>query len=233
MLASSSLAPREGILTEVLVPSGKEVLSRSLSSRAMSPGSLQEVPKGRIPGATSQDTATTQDTTTSEDTESLSQDASVSSSQSARESLLPHSQGPERRSMLGRDSSASDVAKAGSSVVIGRLSFCTHPELHGTLCTTCGRNVVGPSVKSHDGKHGARESGRSWHGPGGASNGAGEGGMEQRLGEISSMSKVTMKGGGTLTLSSTGKPATLGLCGMNLVGRPLTQLKVSRGALVE
>ena len=100
---------------------------------------------------------------------------------------------------------AAAVNEGGTAkgVVIGRLSFCSHPELHGTLCTSCGRSVVPAGAKEEAGG-----GGRGKGGEGGAGRGGGGepvwGSAEDPEEEEGPMSKVTMKGGGTLTVSSTG-----------------------------
>lgn len=86
-------------------------------------------------------------------------------------------------------------------MVIGRISFCGHPELHGTLCTSCGRNVHTTATAA---PHADRGKNGRLGGGGDESSGRGEGQNEEGGYAMSTMSKVTMKGGGTLTVSSTG-----------------------------
>lgn len=86
------------------------------------------------------------------------------------------------------------------SVTVGKLSYCSHPELHGTLCTSCGRQIT--ALSDPPGAVDGFPSGvNGVPGVGGGQGGSGDG-ME---GRTKSMSKVTMKGGGTLTVSSTGE----------------------------
>lgn len=136
----------------------------------------------------------TQDTTASDDTESCPQETADSFEwKKEGEALLqPRDDEPSLR----RESSAVEE-KLNSSVIIGRLSYCGHPELHGTLCTSCGRKIVTiPEITDKNGS----QSGSSTSGSGARGGTDAESGYRERA-----MSKVTMKGGGTLTLSSTGK----------------------------
>lgn len=80
---------------------------------------------------------------------------------------------------------------AGLGVLVGRLSFCGHPELHGTLCTSCGRNVLP-----------AQENGRGEEEAGGGG-GAGAGGGERE--ESGDTHQVLMKGGKMMSVTAEGE----------------------------
>lgn len=225
-------APREGILTELLIPTGGEVVTVSTSSSMAPSRQAENSSKMDTTSTGSQDTIPTQEdsaTMTTQDTATLSSmESSSDSLSSCSQEVQPLLHTPSQVRSQDSDASAQRTdkqsslpspldyrtsrqgepkpAKPTSPIVIGRLSFCGHPELHGTLCTSCGRSVLNAQSAEEPG---ARSGGCGGAG-GRAAVGGRSGGFVDGLGERKhmeregGMSKVTMKGGGTLTLSSTG-----------------------------
>lgn len=220
------LAPREGILTELLIPTGGEV---GVSAPAASSSTTQSDPQSQ--GATRPPQpagdGSAQDAWVKSPSEAPSKDQSQSSSQLSEEStqeLSQESSDTPRSSPLPQEPDPQDATAAAATVnptpltnqntepktlvtkiikpavvvvIVGRLSFCGHPELHGTLCTSCGRNVAPLAAGASNSK--SAERGHR------ASGGFNAGSRERNSEHGGAMSKVTMKGGGTLTLSSTGE----------------------------
>lgn len=235
-------APREGILTELLIPTGGEVgvptPAAPLSTTQADPQSqgiekpLQAAGEGSAqdpsvedpseasskfsPEAPSKDQSPSLSSQLSEESTQApspdSNDSLSSSSPSLSEEPDAHEQStaaaveppPVTNHNAESETPVDKVIKpveavktaAATTVVVGRLSFCGHPELHGTLCTSCGRNVLPGEAEGSDEKSGERGNR--------ASGGFSAGSRERNSEDGGAMSKVTMKGGGTLTLSSTG-----------------------------
>ncbi len=109
----------------------------------------------------------------------------------------------------GEDKSA--AATPAAAVAVGRISFCGHPELHGTLCTSCGRNVLPTGAKANGGKaKGGRKKGGA-AGIGGAAGGRGAGGREEGDGDhdhdddhVGDTHQVLMKGGKMMSVTAEG-----------------------------
>ena len=210
-------APREGILTELVVATGGHVFpAQAPPSQDTSPANTdaKAAANSQPPSARGGNTA----------------EGPVAAAATATAAAVAGGTGALAPAEAGAGSAAGGavmVTGTGTpeSVVVGRLSFCSHPELHGTLCTSCGRNVVPPAGKEEGATGGAGGGGRR-----GRTGGAGGGGRRGRggsgvdggegrgaggkpswdsaeglgEGEVAMMSKVTMRGGGTLTVSSTG-----------------------------
>lgn len=90
-------------------------------------------------------------------------------------------------------------AGAAAAAIVGRISFCGHPELHGTLCTSCGRSVVPPAAnggRREDSAGGGANGGGG--GGGGSTDGDGEGGG-------GGTHQVLMKGGKMMSVTAEGE----------------------------
>ncbi|CAN0068154.1 unnamed protein product [Ectocarpus sp. 6 AP-2014] len=157
------VAPREGILTELLVPTGGQV----------SPG--QGCPDQDAPAA---------DSASSKTPAAAAVAAAI------------------------RTDDGAEPQASGEGVVVGRISFCAHQELHGTLCTSCGRVVLPQS-----------ENGRG-RGQGDAAAG---GGGERREEGGGDTHQVLMKGGKIMSVTAEGRR----MMHMNKSGRLLNSKKLS------
>lgn len=197
-------APREGILTELLIPTGGEVgvtMARlSLSKQPETPPQDATRPSENCAersGERSAKQPPQEGTTTASTTAELSSLETRPHAETSKRELAvdaaPSTTKPSHQATTPEKRFTVD----DKAVVIGRLSFCGHPELHGTLCTSCGRNVVVGTDTDEYAKDGGGRGGGEIDDDG--SNAARRGGT----------AKVTMKGGGTLTLSSTGERAFL------------------------
>ena len=183
-----SPAPREGILSEILIPSGGDVCPP-----------LEQRPTKAENAATAKDAAP--------------EDAAPAKvlEEGERSKPLHPDKGLQGSVQAGVAVHAGVSSSCQEAVVVGRLSFCGHPELHGNLCTSCGRRVIAPEeiatgvgeVSAVNGSH-SGAIGISKRGIGGACGEGVHGGERDRVAPMT-MAKVTMKGGGTLTVSSTGE----------------------------
>lgn len=101
---------------------------------------------------------------------------------------------------------------ATAAVVVGRISFCGHPELHGTLCTSCGRNVVPPGAKANGGRRkgdaaaagGGGGNGAGGRGAGGREEGDAEGDHDHDHDHVGDTHQVLMKGGKVMSVTAEG-----------------------------
>lgn len=99
----------------------------------------------------------------------------------------------------GTATSTSATAKSpgkdkDAAVPVGRISFCGHPELHGTLCTSCGREVLPPGGNGS----GNQDDGGGGGGGGGRDENDGDGG-------VGDTHQVLMKGGKMMSVTAEGK----------------------------
>ncbi|CAM9740263.1 unnamed protein product, partial [Ectocarpus sp. 13 AM-2016] len=175
------VAPREGILTELLVPTGGQV----------SPG--QSFPNQDAPAA----------------------DNALSKIPAAAAAAAAVAAAAAAATTIGTDAGAEPQA-SGEGVVVGRISFCAHQELHGTLCTSCGRVVL---PQSENGR-GRRQGGASGSGGGGGSGGASGEQQEEGAGDTH---QVLMKGGKMMSVTAEGRR----MMHMNKSGRLLNSKKLS------
>ncbi|CAN0074992.1 unnamed protein product, partial [Ectocarpus sp. 8 AP-2014] len=105
---------------------------------------------------------------------------------------------------------------SGEGVVVGRISFCAHQELHGTLCTSCGRVVL---PQSENGR--GRGQGGAGGGGGGGGSGGGSGERQEEGG--GDTHQVLMKGGKMMSVTAEGRR----MMHMNKSGRLLNSKKLS------
>lgn len=104
-------------------------------------------------------------------------------------STSPPAQDDKSTSTSSTNDDDDDDDEDAAGVPVGRISFCGHPELHGTLCTSCGRNVLPPAAS---GSNGRDENG----GAGGA------GGREEN--DAADTHQVLMKGGKMMSVTAEG-----------------------------
>ncbi|CAM9892722.1 unnamed protein product, partial [Ectocarpus sp. 12 AP-2014] len=170
------VAPREGILTELLVPTGGQVSAG------------EGCPDQDAPAA---DNASSKTPTTA---------AAAAAAAAA----------------IRTDTGAEPQA-SGEGVVVGRISFCAHQELHGTLCTSCGRVVL---PQSENGR-GRGQGGAGCGGGGGDGSGGGSGERQEEGG--GDTHQVLMKGGKMMSVTAEGRR----MMHMNKSGRLLNSKKLS------
>lgn len=94
-----------------------------------------------------------------------------------------------------RTDAGAEPPASGEGVVVGRISFCAHQELHGTLCTSCGRVVVSQSENGR---------GKGDAAGGGGGSGSGSGGAERPEEDGGDTHQVLMKGGKMMSVTAEG-----------------------------